>query len=189
MKKRCSLLMLLPMLLLLVISGAYAADVVPSKDYPFPDESALPPILYVGVPMECGKYKIQLISQPVVTKSMQAIVADNDMKYLIARVGITNTGETTTGWLTPDSFVLSEYYRNREYGRTDLNSLMSARIAPGYTIKPFYSALEPGKMMLTALVFDVYPEAEGWILTFAPHVFGEDTGESVRFRLPKAVVQ
>ena len=111
------------------------------------------------------------------------------MKYMILRVGITNNGEETVGWLTPDSFVLQEYYRNRIYGKTRLNSLMSARISAGYSLKTFYNAIEPGQMLLTPLVFDVFPEADGWILTFSPHVFGEKANESVQFRLPKAVIQ
>ena len=180
---------MLTLLFLLLPLRGVSADVVPSKEYPFPDESGLPPVLYVGVPAECGDFKIQLISQPVVTKSMHAIVADNDMKYLILRVGITNTGEAITGWLTPDSFELTEYYRNQEYGHNLLNFLMSARIAPGYSLKTFYSPLEPGRMLYTVLVFDVFPEAEGWILDFSPHVFGEEAGESLRFRLPGAVAQ
>ena len=171
------------------LMSAYGFDVIPSKDYPFPDDSELPPVLNVGVPMECGDYKIQLIAQPVISKSMHAIVADDDMKYMILRVGITNNSEETVGWLTPDSFELKEIYRNRLYGKTLLNSLMSARISAGYSLKTFYAAIDPGQMLLTPLVFDVFPEAEGWILTFSPHVFGEEAADSVQFRLPKALIQ
>lgn len=189
--KKSQKFIIIPLLLflLLPLMTAYGFDIIPSKDYPFPDDSELPPILYVGVPMECGEYKIQLMAQPIVSKSMHAIVADDDMKYMILRVGITNNGEETVGWLTPDSFELQEYYRNRIYGKTRLNSLMSARISAGYSLKTFYNAIEPGQMLLTPLVFDVFPEADGWILTFSPHVFGEEANGSVQFRLPKALIQ
>ncbi len=177
------------LLFLLPLMSAHGFDIVPSNEYPFPDGSELPPVLNVGVPMECGDYKIQLIAQPVVSKSMHAIVADDDMKYLILRVGITNNSEEAVGWLTPDSFELREVYRNRLYGKTQLNSLMSARISAGYSLKTFYAGIDPGQMLLTPLVFDVFPEAEGWILTFSPHVFGEEATDSVNFRLPKALIQ
>lgn len=187
--KKTALFFIFLLLMLFFTVSVYAFDVVPSKEYAFPDESELPAVLNVGVPVECGDLKIQLYMQPVVTKSMNSIVADNDMKYMIIRVGITNIGEETIGWLTPDSFVLSEYYRNREYGKTFLNSLMSAKIAPGFTLKAFYTPIAAGKMVIMPLVFDVYGEADGWILTFAPHTFGETAADEVRFRLPKALFQ
>ena len=189
MRKMMRSVLTLLLMLLFPLLTASAADVIPSKDYPFPDDSELPPVLNVGYPLECGNFKIQLTVQPVITKSMHAIVADNDMKYMILRVGITNLGEETVGWLTPDSFQLTELYRNREYGRTNLNFLMSARIAPGYTLKTFYSAIAPGQMLMTLLVFDVFDEAEQWIMTFSPHTFDEVPAETIRFRLPMAYVQ
>ena len=186
--KRIMYCLIFPFLLFFLIPVCNA-DVIPSKEYPFPDGSELPPVLNVGVPMECGDYEIRLISQPIITKSMHAIVADDDMKYMILRVGITNNGEETVGWLTPDSFELQEIYRNKLYGKTLLNSLMSARISAGYSLKTFYAGIEPGQMLLTPIVFDVFPEAEGWILTFSPHVFGEEAAETIQFRLPKAAIQ
>lgn len=188
MKKLPKFIISFLLFFLFPLMPAHGFDIIPSKDYPFPDDSELPPILYVGVPMECGDYRIQLIAQPVVSKSMHAIVADDDMKYMILRVGITNNSEETVGWLTPDSFELQEFYRNRKYGKTLLNSMMSARISAGYSLKTFYAAIDPGQMLITPLVFDVFPEADGWIMTFSPHVFGEEALDSVQFRLPRAEI-
>jgi hypothetical protein len=189
--KKMKRYLIVPLLMaaLAVFLPAFGSDVIPSKEYPFPDGSGLPEVLNVGVTLECGDYTIRLAGQPVISKSMHSLVGDYDMKYMIIRVALTYNGEEPVGWLTPDSFGLQEIYRNRLYGSNVLDPLMSAKSSSGFKLDPFYGTLNPGKVMYTPLVFDVCPEAEGWIFTFTPHVFGEEPGESIKFRLPQAMTQ
>ena len=164
-------------------------DVIPSQDYNFPDGSDLPEILNINQTIECGDYSFRLTHQPIVSKSMNAIVGDLDFQYLIVRGSITNNSERTIGWLTPDSFSLTEVFRNQEYGTYPFDPIMSAKGAVGYSVKAFYTPIEPGASLQTVLVFNVFPDADGWIFNFSPHILGETTDESIRFMLPKAYFQ
>ena len=66
---------------------------------------------------------------------------------------------------------------------------MSAKAAAGFSTKAFYAPIQPGATLQTALVFAVFPEAEGWIFTLSPYVLGGEAEESVQFMLPAAIVQ
>ena len=168
---------------------AAAYEVVFTQDYEFPDGSALPPVLDLYKTLDCGDYSISITHWPLVTKSMNSIVADYDLRFLTVRVGITNKGDETVGWLAPDSFTIREVYRNRIYGTYQFDPLMSAKGAKGYSMNAFYSPIRPGETLYTMLVFDVFPEAESWILTFRPHMLGEFAKDSIEFRLPAAIFQ
>lgn len=174
------------MAVLLLPASAY--DLIPSEEYPMPDDSNMPEVLNIGTVLDCGDYSIRLMSQPVITKSIHTLIADNDWKYMVLRVGISNNGTDPAGWLTTDSFGLEEVYRNRIYGKYKLDYLMSAKSAAGYYLNPFYTIIAPGQTVQTALVFEIFPDADFWIFTFTPHMLGESAGESIRFRLPKAII-
>ena len=149
-----------------------------------------PEILNVGTTLDCGDYKIQILGQPVVTKSSNSIIADLDLKYLIVRIGITNTSDQTKKWLTPNTFTAQETYLNHAYGIYRLDYIMSAKASSGFNLPAFFSSIESGKMLSTILVFEVFPEAENWIITFSPSTFtGETSFENVKFLLPKALKQ
>ena len=187
---RKRLLSLTWLLILLIYFPVVAGDAVPSKDYQASDTSNFPEILNVGTVLECGDFKIQVMGQPVVTKSSNQIIADEDRKFLIIRLGITNSGEETAGWLVPDSFHVRETYMGHAYGTYYLDTIMSAKASVGYSQPIFYSAIEPGKMMQTTLVFEVFPEAQGWIFEFTPQTFADASKtNSVSFLLPKALIQ
>ena len=178
------------LLLLLMYFPAVAGDAVPSKDYQATNVFDFPEILNVGTVLECGNFKIQVMGQPVVTKSSNQIIADEDRKFLIIRVGITNSGEETVGWLVPDSFHVKEIYMGHAYGTYYLDTIMSAKASVGYSQPIFYSAIEPEKMMQTTLVFEVFPEVQGWIFEFTPQTFADNSKmNSVAFLLPKALIQ
>ncbi|MBQ6343418.1 MAG: hypothetical protein IJI41_09865 [Anaerolineaceae bacterium] len=177
------------LLLFTVILPAAAFDVIPSQDYPFADGSKLPQLLNVYQSLDCGNYAISITNTPTITKSMNGNVADYDFKYLIVRVGITNKTEETIGWVAPDSFSVQEVFRNRIYGTYPMDYLMSAKAAKGYSQNAFYSPIAPGATLSTMVVFDIFPDAESWILNFSPHVFGEESECSVSFMLPKAINQ
>lgn len=166
-----------------------AFDVIPSQDYEFPEGDFLPEVLNVNQVIECGDFSFRLTYPPLVSKSMNSIVGDNDLRYLILRVGITNNREETIGWISPESFSIREVYRNRYYGTYPMDPLMSAKGAKGYSDPAFYSPIKPGETLRTMIVFPVYPEAEYWVMTLTPFIFGEKPGESVVFTLPKANYQ
>ena len=189
MKKTIGICFCLTVLFILILVQPGWADTIPSKEYPFPDGSDLPEILNVGYVLDCGDFSIRLIAQPLITKSMNLIVADQDWKYLVVRVGITNNSEETIGWLAPESFRLHEVYRNRGYGYYPLDYLMSAKASVGFSQKPYYAAISPGQTLQTPLVFSVFPDADSWIFTFSPRVYGSAPQETIQFRLPKALVQ
>lgn len=178
------------LLIFLIYFPVMAGDAVPSKEYQPADASDFPETLNVGTVLDCGKLKIQIMGQPVVTKSSNTLIADEDRKFLIIRVGITNSGEETEGWLLPDSFHVRETYMGHAYGTYSLDTVMSAKASVGYSQPVFYSAIEPGKTMQTTLVFEVFPEAQGWIFEFTPQTFADGSkADSVRFLLPKALIQ
>lgn len=191
MTKRIFAALLLSMLFLfLTCMSVSAADAVPSSEYITLAPSDLPEILNIGTVLENGNYSIQVMGQPVVTKSSNSLIASLDLKYLIVRVGITNNSEEPVGWLTPDSFHVQETYMSHAYGIYSLNTIMSAKASVGYSQPAFYSTIEPGKTMQTTLVFDVFPEAQGWVLIFTPKVLGnEEADTSISFQLPKALFQ
>ena len=168
---------------------AAAYDVIPSKDYDFPDGNDLPKVLNIYETIDCGDFSFQLTHQPVVSKSMNAIIGDLDFQYMIVRGNITNNSERTIGWLAPDSFSLTEVFHNQEYGTYLFDPLMSAKGAVGYSVKAFYSPIEPGASLQTVLVFEVFPDVDTWIFNFSPHILGETADDSVKFILPKAYYQ
>ena len=147
--------------ILLSCLPAFAGDAIPSSDYMALEPDELPEVLNVGTVLEDGDYAIQIKGQPVVTRSSNSLIASLDLNYLIVRVGITNNGEETVGWLTPDSFHVQETYMGHAYGTYPLNTIMSAKASVGYSQPAFYSAIEPGKTLDTTLLFEVFPEAQG----------------------------
>ena len=181
--------MLVLLLTFFFVFPAAAYDVIPTSDYKFPAGENFPAVLKVNEAIECGNFAFRLTYQPLISKSMHSIIGDYDLQYLTLRVAITNNGEETIGWISPDSFKLQEIYRNRIYGTYLLDSLMSAKAAAGFSTKAFYAPIQPGATLQTALVFAVFPEAEGWIFTLSPYVFGGEAEESVQFMLPAAIVQ
>ncbi len=165
-------------------------SVIPSSEYAESIVSDFPDILNVGSVLECGPYKIQLVGQPVITKSSNYIMADLDMKYLIVRVGITTTESEAKGWLIPASFTAQETYLGHAYGTYRLDYIMSAKAASGFNLPAFFTNITPGKMLSTVLVFEVFPDAENWIITFTPATFSDKTSSgSISFLLPKALRQ
>lgn len=168
---------------------ASAFEVIPTRDYEFPDDSYFPEVLNVNVPIDCGDYTFRLTHWPLITKSMNELVGRYDLHYLVLRVGITNNSDRTIGWLAPESFGIREIYRNQYYGTYPFDPLMSAKAAKGYSAKAFYSPINPGETLITNLVFDIFPEAEGWVFTFSPHIFGEEPVETIEFKLPDVIFQ
>ena len=176
--------------ILLICLPAFAGDAIPSSDYIALEPTDLPEVLNVGTVLEDGSYAIQIKGQPVVTKSSNSLIAYLDMKYLIVRVGITNNGKEAVGWLSPDSFHVQETYMGHAYGTYAINTIMSAKASVGYSQPAFYTAIEPGKTLETTLVFEVFPEAQGWVFEFTPKVLGNaEADASISFQLPKALVQ
>lgn len=179
-------------MVLLLYQGIISVQGSPNRSNISSNEviSNFPEILNVGSILECGDYQIQIMGQPVVTKSSNSIIADLDLKYLIVRIGISNTSDQTKKWLAPNSFTAQETYLNHAYGTYHLDYIMSAKASSGFNLPPFFSSIEPGKMLSTVLVFEIFPEAENWIITFSPSTFtGETSSENVKFLLPKALKQ
>ena len=189
--KRNKLLILLLVCAFLpaVFSVVRAGDVTPGYLYRNTPDPDFPKTLYVGWVQKCGRYSIKLLQDPVVTKSNQYMVSDADTKYLVLRVAITNDSDEPGGWLTPDSFILQDTWRNRAYGTYMLDIADSAKVAKGFKQPVFHAEIKPRQTLYTVLVFSVYPDVQSWLLTFAPRNYGMEPEEVVRFRLPPAVFQ
>ena len=188
-RNKLLILLLLCAFLLLGISSVHAGDLTPGYLYRNTPDPDFPKTLYVGWVQKCGRYTIRLLQDPVVTKSNQYMVSDADTKYLVLRVAIVNNSDEPGGWLTPDSFVLQDTYRGRAYGTYILDIADSAKVAWGFKQEVFHAAIKPRDTLYTTLVFSVYPDVKSWLLTFAPHSFGEEPEAVVRFQLPLAVFQ
>lgn len=165
------------------VFGVQASDVTISYYYR-PNREELPNRLYVGWVADCGDYSIKLLQQPVITKSNNYLVADNETKYLVLRVAITNKTNESLGWLAPDSFVIQDTYLGRYYGTYAMDIAESAKVAEGFHQQMFYAEIKPKDTLYTSVVFSVYPDVDSWVMTFAPHYFGSEPAQSVRFRLP-----
>lgn len=166
---------------------AAASDVTISYYYR-PNREELPGKFYVGWVAECGDYSIRFLQDPVITKSGQYMVADNETEYIVLRVAITNKTNEMRGWLAPDSFSLQDVYMGRVYGTYALDIAESGKIAGGFHQQAFYSEINPKDTLYTSLVFSIYPDVDDWLFTFQPHYFGEEPECSVRVRLPQAEI-
>ena len=146
-----------------------------------------PETLNVNIFADCGDLQIRVMGQPSVSVSTSGIHAYGDKSYLILRVGIKNLSEEPVIWLDPESFHVQEYYLDI-FGETyNINPYMSAKAAQGYNLPAFFSVINPQQELLTMLVFEVYGEVDGWIMTFSPFTREFDEAqESITFTLPKA---
>lgn len=166
-----------------------ASDVTISYYYRQEPNPDIPNRLYVGWVADCGDFSIKLLQQPVITKSNNYLVADAETEYLVLRVAITNKTNESLGWLAPDSFSLQDTYLSRIYGTYALDIAESAKVASGFHQQVFYSEIHPKDTLYTSLVFSVYPDVSSWIFTFAPHAFGQEPAETVRFRIPYPIFE
>ena len=173
---------------ILTASAAVASEVTISYYYR-PDREEIPNRLYVGWVADAGDYSIKLLQQPVLTKSNNYMVADNETMYLVLRVAITNNSDEYGGWLAPDSFFVQDTYLGRYYGTYALDIAESAKVASGFHQQAFYFDIRPKDTLYTSLVFSVYPDVDNWVMTFAPHYFGSEPAETVRFCLPSPVIE
>ncbi len=149
-----------------------------------------PETLNINTPINCGNYQIRVLGQPLVTVSTSGIHAYDDKSYLIIRVGIKNLSEEPIVWLDPKSFHVQEYYLDIFGATYDLNYYMSAKAAQAYSIPAFYSVINPQQELLSMLVFEVYGEVDGWILSFSPFTREmNEASESISFVLPKFIRQ
>ena len=172
----------------ILTASADASDVTISYYYR-PNREELPDRLYVGWAADAGDYSIKLLQQPVLTKSNNYMVADKETLYLVLRVAITNKTDEYRGWLAPGSFRIQDTYMGRYYGTYAINLAESAKVAGGFHQQPFYTDIAPNDTLYTSLVFSVYPDVDNWVMTFAPHHFGSEPAETVRFRLPSPMIE
>lgn len=188
-RNKLLILLLLFVFLTVGFSVVMAGELTPGYLYRNTPDPDFPKTLYVGWVQKCGRYTIKLLQDPVVTKSNQHMVSDEDTKYLVLRVAITNNSDEPGGWFTPDSFVLQDTYRSRAYGTYMLDIADSAKVAWGFKQPVFHAPINPRDTLYTVLVFSVYPDVKSWLLTFAPRNYGMEPEEVVRFQLPMAVFQ
>ena len=176
------------MLIFSAVAPVLASDVTISYYYR-PNREEIPNRLYVGWVADAGDYSIKLLQDPVLTKSNNYLVADRETMYLVLRVAITNNSEDYGGWLAPDSFFIQDTYLGRYYGTYALDIAESGKVAGGFHQQAFYMDIPPKETLYTSLVFSVYPDVDSWVMTFAPHHFGADAEETVRFRLPSPMIE
>ena len=149
----------------------------------------LPAVLYPGKILETDAYQLQLMGQPILTKSSLGMVADNGGKYLILRFGITNKTDHIIYRMMPQSFSAQELI-GEKFGKSyELDYIMSAKVSAGFHIPAFFAKVNPGETLYTAVVFEVLPKADNWLITFTPSFFSGETMESVSFLIPEVLDQ
>ena len=149
----------------------------------------LPAVLYHGKILNADAYQIQLMGQPVLTKSSLGMVADNGGKYLILRFGITNKSDHVVYRMMPQSFLAQELIDGKISKSYKLDYIMSAKVSAGFSISAFFTKVNPGETLYTAAVFEVLPKADNWLITFTPSFFSGETMESVSFLIPEVLDQ
>lgn len=175
--------------LLCSFASAFADTAKTEKEYRAENAPELPETLNMGTTLDCGDYSIRLMSVPSGTNSIVSINTANSMKYLVLRVGITNHTDHVVSWLDAKSFFVQEYFLDEFHGTYALNHYMSAKAAQSYGLAAYFTAIQPGAELSTVLVFDVYPGADGWVMTFAPFTRSEASAkEEIRFALPKTTL-
>ena len=149
----------------------------------------LPAVLYPGKILETDAYQFQLLGQPVLTKSSLGMVADNGGKYLILRFGIMNKTDHVVYRMMPQSFSAQEMIGEKFGNSYRLDYIMSAKVSAGFSIPAFFTKVNPGETLYTAVVFEVLPKADNWLITFTPSFFSGETMESVSFLIPEVLNQ
>lgn len=149
----------------------------------------LPAVLNPGMILETDTYQIQLMGQPVLTKSSLGMVADGWDKYLILRFGITNKSDHVFYRMMPQSFSAQELKGDDLDDFYKLDYIMSAKVSAGFHIPAFFTKVNPGETLYTAVVFEVSQKADNWLITFTPSFFSGETMESVSFLVPPVLNQ
>ena len=186
------LMLFISLFLTLFLSGLCYADTALTETQYRSQMSTefLPEPLTVNVFSDCGDYQIRILGQPLVTAATSGLNASGDKSFLILRVGIKNMTEEPIIWLDPDSFHVQEYYLDITGQTYDLNYPMSAKAAQAYNIPAFYSIIGPQQELTTMLVFEIYGEVDGWIMTFSPYTREmEGSQNEYSFTLPKFIRQ
>lgn len=190
MMKHLSVLVFAAAVLFCSCLSVWADGAVPVSEYSPQNVPALPDVLPAGIPVSTGGLTLKLLGNPSLSRSTRRMLAEVDTNYLMLRVMITNDSEEKLGWLAPASFVLQDTYLGRVYGSYKLDLPASAKAADDGIQNVFFSGIEPGQSIYTTLAFDVYPDVESWVFTFAPQTYyGGSLGEPVQFQLPFAWVQ
>ncbi len=149
----------------------------------------LPAVLTLGKILETDAYQLQLMGQPILSKSSRGMVADDRDKYLILRFGITNKTDHFVYRMMPQSFSAKELMGDKIGKSYELDYIMSAKVSEGFRIPAFFTKVNPGETLYTAVVFEVLPEADNWLITFSPSFFSGETMESVSFLIPEVLEQ
>lgn len=190
MMKHLSVLVFAAAVLFCSCLSVWADGAVPVSEYSPQNVPALPDVLPAGISVSTGGLTLKLLGNPSLSRSTRRMLAEVDTNYLMLRVMISNDSEEKLGWLAPASFVLQDTYFGRVYGSYKLDLPASAKAADDGIQNVFFSGIEPGQSIYTTLAFDVYPDVESWVFTFAPQTYyGGSLGEPVQFQLPFAWVQ
>lgn len=184
-RKSLIILLTVCLLILMFIDPSFASEVTPISEYQFVPDPDLPKVLPVGETVACGNYSLRIVQQPVLGKYTNKLISDNDLEYLMVRVEITNVSSEVLGWVSPESFDVIDTYKGRMYSTYHLDITASAATVQAAGQQLFLEKIDPGKSMLTTLVFSVYPDVEGWVMRFAPRYYYEDNPlDVITFQLP-----
>ena len=178
-------------LLFVPVKKIFASDIMTEKEYREQmSMDVFPDILNINTYADWEDYQIRIMGQPTVTVSTSSLRAYDDKKFLILRMGIKNISENPIVWLDPKSFHVQEYYLDFFGSTYGLNHIMSAKASQASSLPPFYSVIQPNSELLTVLVFEVYGEVDGWILTFNPFTREDEQSDNAfSFVLPKVLYQ
>lgn len=177
-------------LVLLCSSMSVFADLAKTEqEYREEQSITLPETLKMGSAMDCGDYTIRMMALPSGTTSILGNNAGTNKKYLILRLGITNNSDHMISWLDEKSFSLREYYMGEYYGTYALNQIVGAKAAQSIGFGAYFMPIQPGEELSTVIAFEVFPGADGWVMTFSPFTREEDgPKESIEFKIPDVIL-
>lgn len=166
------------------------AEISSEKDYRPDPNVELPVLMNVGTSLDCGVLRLRLLANPILTKSSSGVTAEEDLEYLILRLGITNTSDEVVMPLSPESFFATELYHQVRYGEYELDYALSAKTAGSMENAPFFTPIFPGQELQTVIAFSTYPLPGTWLIRFVPIVKGSGPlGDEIEFMLPKPTRQ
>lgn len=192
MRARYLLITLVLLSICLIILPVDAQMIVTKEEYIEAHKANIPVTYKLGMTLECGNFRIRLLSAPILTKSaVSGMVADGVYDYLIFRMGITNTGTEPVSWLTPDSFSLQENYLGFGFGVYPLDYVMSGKATRNGTgDRVFFESIKPGEELITNLIFEVNSDIDNWVFRFAPRQRSENQAVCrIEFIPPKEIRQ
>lgn len=142
-------------------------------------------VLPVSRWIDCGDFSFRMRMQPSLTQRSGHIRAASGHLYMVLAVDIRNNSKKPVSRLAPESFLLQDTCFDDVFNTYVPDVIHSTKVLSGYHREAFFKPVLPGETLETMLVYEVNPDVQSWLFTFAPHLRGEEAGESFTFTLPQ----